>query len=198
MLRERYNPLPHTKLESGAATYRFDNLGPRRVRHDTPAIEAMTDLRRVQVVTIGADASLDDANATMIRNGIRLLLVVDAAGVVTGMVAASDILGERPIQVGRERGLRFDELRVVDIMRGAGEIDVLDLADVLRAEVGHIVATLKRWGRQHALVVDRDDAGRQMIRGIFSLTQIGRQLGIALQATEVARNFAEIEVILAH
>lgn len=198
MLRERYNPLPQMKLEVGSATYRFDNLGPRRIRHDTPAIEAMTDLRRVQVVTIGPDARLDDANTTMIRHGIRLLLVVEGAGVVVGMISASDILGERPIQVGRERDLRFDELRVADIMLSVGEIDVLDLADVLRAEVGHVVATLKRWGRQHALVADRDDAGRQMVRGIFSLTQIGRQLGVALQTTEVARNFAEIEAMLAH
>jgi len=40
--------------------------------------------------------------------------------------------------------------------------------------------------------VDSDDAGRQMIRGIFSATQIARQLGIVLHTPEVARTFAEI------
>lgn len=198
MQRERYNPLPHSRLDPGAATYRFDNLGPRRVRHDAPAIEAMTDLRRIQAVTIGPEAALDDANTTMIRNGIRLLLVVDATGSVVGMLTASDVLGERPVQVGRQRGLRHEELRVGDVMVPAGEIDVIELSDILHAKVGHVVATLRHWGRQHALVVDRDDAGQRMIRGIFSLTQIGRQLGVALQATEIARSFAEIESMIAH
>ena len=38
---------------------------------------------------------------------------------------------------------------------------------------------------------------RSMVRGIFSISQIARQLGISLQSTgEVARTFAEIEAAL--
>jgi hypothetical protein len=33
---------------------------------------------------------------------------------------------------------------------------------------------------------------------MFSVTQIARQLGIAIQPNEVARTFSEIEALLAH
>jgi len=39
---------------------------------------------------------------------------------------------------------------------------------------------------------------RAMVRGIFSLSQIARQLGVAVQTSgEVARTFSEIETALA-
>jgi len=39
----------------------------------------------------------------------------------------------------------------------------------------------------------RDAAEGSLVRGIFSATQIARQLGVALQTTEIARTFAQIE-----
>jgi hypothetical protein len=35
------------------------------------------------------------------------------------------------------------------------------------------------------------------VRGIFSITQIARQLGLPIHAPEIARTFAEIEAVLA-
>jgi hypothetical protein len=67
---------------------------------------------------------------------------------------------------------------------------VVTLADVQGARVGHVLETLRRAGRQHALVVDAENA----VCGVFSASQIARQLGVALPAGgEVARTFAEIE-----
>jgi hypothetical protein len=71
------------------------------------------------------------------------------------------------------------------------------MAEVRAAKVGHIVATLKKAGRQHAVVVERDARGRQLVRGLFSATQIARQLGVTIQTSEVARTFSEIESMLA-
>jgi hypothetical protein len=59
------------------------------------------------------------------------------------------------------------------------------------------VATLKKSGRQHAVVVEVDRNGGQTVRGLFSATQIARQLGVAIQTSEVARTFSEIEAQLA-
>jgi hypothetical protein len=66
-----------------------------------------------------------------------------------------------------------------------------------------VLETLRRGGRQHALVVEESaTAGapalrRAMVRGIFSVSQLARQLGLLLpQAGEVARTFAEIEAAL--
>jgi len=69
--------------------------------------------------------------------------------------------------------------------------------EVSRARVGHVVESLKRAGRQHALVLEVDGQRRQFVRGVFSATQIARQLGVQIQTTEVAHTFAEIEAMLA-
>ena len=61
-----------------------------------------------------------------------------------------------------------------------------------------IIETLKVHNRNHALVVDADPlTERQMVRGIFSASQIARQLGVATQIHSVAKTFAQIEAVLA-
>ena len=98
--------------------------------------------------------------------------------------------------VATGRGVHRDELTVADIMTPAAQVEVVALADVEGARVGHVLETLRRAGRQHALVVERQE--RVMVRGILSLSQIARQLGLALPAGgEVARTFSEIEAALA-
>jgi hypothetical protein len=63
--------------------------------------------------------------------------------------------------------------------------------------VGDIVATLKADGRAHALVVGKSLDGQQVLLGIFSVSQIARQLGVPLHTHEIARTFAEIEAVIA-
>jgi len=71
-------------------------------------------------------------------------------------------------------------------------VEVLEMGDVATSRVGDVVATLKRMGRQHALVVDRDATDRQTIRGLLSTTQISRQLGEIIDTTDIAGNFANL------
>lgn len=171
---------------------------PERVGLDEPAVSVMTDLERVSAVLIRPDDSIEEANRRMIQRGVRLLLVVDGSRAVAGLITANDILGEKPLQVINQRGGRREDLVVRDIMTPQHQLEVLDLRDVRNARVGHIVATLKERARQHAVVVETDAAGRQTVRGLFSLTQIARQLGVALQTSEIARTFSEIEASLMH
>ena len=191
-----YHSLRQHPLAQGT-TCRVAGAIPQMVRADSPALAVMTDLTRVTAATINADATLADATRLMIARGVRLLLVVDRYQVIQGVITASDTMGERPINLLRERGGRHQELHVADLMTPRESMQVIDMADVLRAEVGHIVATLKDCARQHALVVERDKmTGDDYVRGIFSATQIGRQLGVAIPIFEVAHSFAEIEAAL--
>jgi CBS domain containing-hemolysin-like protein len=125
---------------------------------------------------------------------VRLLLVVEEQhDTVLGVISASDLLGERPMLVATGRGLRRDELTVADVMTPASQVEVIALADVEASRVGHVLETLRRGGRQHAVVVDAE----RMVRGVFSISQIARQLGVALASGgEVARTFSEIESAL--
>lgn len=158
----------------------------------------MTDLRRIPAATIDQDTSLAETNHSMILRGVRLLFVTDANRRVAGIVTASDLLGEKPTRIARERMMRHEELTARDIMAPSEDLDAVSLSDVLRSEVGHVVATLKSCGRQHALVVEDAPDGSRAVRGIFSASQIARQMGIPLQTSEVARTFAEIEAAIAN
>jgi len=190
-----YLPLPQRALAKGA---RFQNPEPRggRVRLTSPALEVMTDLCHVPAATIDPDAPLDAANRFMIRRGVRLLLVTDDQRQVLGLITSTDILGERPVKYAIERGVRRQDILVRDIMTPRDRLEVLWYADLAASEVGHVIATLKASGRQHALIAEPAPGGGEVVRGIFSLSQIARQLGIQLAWTEVARTFAEIEAAL--
>jgi CBS domain-containing protein len=204
----QFDPLPIRELGAGAGFRRPTHAQAARVTPDSPALQVMTDLTRVSPATIRPQAPLAGANQFMITRGVRLLLVVDEHDSILGVITATDLLGERPLQVATARGLRRDELSVFDVMTPAGQVEVVALADVERSRVGHVLETLRRTGRQHALVVDYDSVApagllerptrRTMVRGIFSITQIARQLGLALPSGgEVARTFSEIEAALA-
>jgi len=191
-----YPPLPIRELGANAGFRRPLQPQSTRVTPESSALAAMTDLARVAPATIRAQAPIAGANRFMITRGVRLLLVTDDHENVLGVITASDLLSERPMRVAIERGLRRDELTVADVMTPADQVEVIRYADVEGARVGHVLETLRRAGRQHALVVDYDElpARRTMVRGIFSLSQLARQLGVAVQTGgEVARTFSEIE-----
>jgi len=160
----------------------------------SPAIEAMTDFLRVNLVTIGASESLVDANARMISRGVRMLIVSAPDDGVLGLITARDIMGEKPMQLAQSRGCKRDELRVADLMTPIGSVDTLYLNEVLNARVIDILDALKHLGRQHILVEDIDPAtGLPRLRGMFSATHIGRLLGVPVLGFELASTFAEIE-----
>jgi CBS-domain-containing membrane protein len=164
---------------------------------DSPAILVMTDLTRVTAAVALLGMTVDEANHYMIRRGVRMLMVLDDKELLAGVVTATDILGEQPVTLARERGVRHSEILVADVMTPADRLDAFDLTTVQGACVGNVVASLQRARRHHALVTQRDIGGGTEVRGIFSLSQIARHLGTPLQLPEAADSFAEIEAVLA-
>jgi Mg2+/Co2+ transporter CorC len=103
-------------------------------------------------------------------------------------------MGEKPVKMLEEKGGKHTDLLVADLMTPRNKVEALEMASVLKSMVGHIVTTLRESARQHALVIDRDPInGEERIRGVFSATQIARQLGISIQTFEVTSTFAAIE-----
>jgi CBS domain containing-hemolysin-like protein len=194
MEKSAYKALPMQFIKEGTSYLPPGGGVPRLVKMDSPAVAVMTDLCQVPAATIRPDATAAQATQAMIARGVRLLLVVDAAGFVEGVVTARDTMGEKPVKMLEEKGGKHAELLVADLMTPREKIEGIDMTNVLKSMVGHIVTTLRDSARQHALVVDRDPiTGEQRIRGIFSATQIARQLGISIQTFEVATTFAAIE-----
>jgi CBS domain containing-hemolysin-like protein len=159
---------------------------------DDSAEKVMTDFRVTRALTIQATTSMQSANNKMIANGVRMLLVVDIHNFVIGLITATDILGEKPVRIVQERGIDRTDVLVGDIMTPRERMEAVDMRDIAHARVGHVVATLRAMGRRHALVVETDDMGRQTVRGLFSATQVEKQLGTSIDTPEVARSFAEV------
>lgn len=195
MIRE-YNALAHCPLRLGVSFVRPRHELPARIELDDPAWSAMTDLHRAAVVTVRSRTSMDKANERMIRYGVRLLVVLDDADAVAGFLTANDVLGEKPVRHLQLMGGTHADILAADIMTPQREIEALPIAAVKQARVGDIVATLKKTGRQHALVVEEDERGRQALCGLFSATQIARQLGVPTQSFDLERIFADIDAHL--
>lgn len=196
MIKE-YAPLQSHPLKTGSTFSRPAQVLPERVKLSDPATDVMTDLYKVSLVSVRANTTMDGANAKMIRNGVRMLLVLDDNEQLVGLLTATDVLGEKPMRFLQNMGGTHSDILVRDIMSTQRELEVMKIEDVQHAKVGHIVASLKKSHRQHALVVAEGADGRQTVCGLFSITQIARQLGAQVQRFELASTFAEIEAVIA-
>jgi CBS-domain-containing membrane protein len=192
-----YTRLPARNLNQTAGLLRPACVLPERVGLDDPALDVMTDFRRLTAFIATPGDTVKQAEERMIRRKVRLLFVMDSQDRVAGLITRTDIHGEKPMQVVQSRGIRRDEVLVADIMTPVELLEAVDFDDIAHARVGHVLETLKARGRQHALVIEHTE-GRQMVRGLLSLSQLCKQLGVDVETTEVANTFLEIEQQLAH
>lgn len=191
-----YSVLPAQRL-TGAVRITHPTL-PKSVTMESPAFEIMTDLRHSHVATIEPHATMELANAYMMQRGVRSLFVLNDDHFLQGVITASDILGEKPVRFIQERRVKHSEILVSDIMTPLDCLEAIPIEEVRLAKVGHVVVSLREAGRQHTLVIERDAYGELLICGIFSLTQIEKQLGTTIPPTGIAKTFAEIEATLTH
>ncbi len=189
--------LPTFRFDEGVCIAQAEPPPAPPVTLDSPALAVMTDLTQVRAATVHPDTPLALAEQAMIRRGVRLLFVVERMPCVDGIVGAVDLHGERPMQVLHRRGGAYADLRVADVMTRLPEVDVVDFASLADATVARVVATLRRFGRPHLLVAEHATAAAPpRIRGLFSATQVERQLGRPLHTIAIASTFAEIEQAL--
>ena len=164
----------------------------------SPALDVMTDLTLVKAATIAPGTSLAGAEQTMIHQSVRLLFVVSAFPCIEGLVTSTDLLGDKPMRLVQQRNVRHEDLCVADVMTELSLLDAVEYDDLKAAQVARVVATFRKFGRKHLLVVQgATEHGPARIRGVLSLTQLERQLGHSVAAAEVASTFAEIERALA-
>ena len=78
------------------------------------------------------------------------------------------------------------------------DAQVMHLSDVTAAKVGNIIATLKELGTPFCLVVDHDAEDNHVLCGVFSLSQIERQMGLELHGEEIAQTFSQVVTSLGH
>ncbi len=188
--------LPTRHLKTGTTVAQARPWQAVAVTLDSPALEVMTDLTQVKTATTSPATSLQQAEKEMIYQGVRMLFVVEEMPSILGLITTTDLQGDRPLRVIQERRVHRDELCVADIMTPLEVLDAIEFDMMRTASVGNLVATLKRFGRNHLLVVDLAGAGAERVRGVISRAQIERQLGETIDVTEVATSFAQLGQML--
>jgi CBS domain-containing protein len=186
--------LPTFRIEAGTAVAQATPGHTSRVTVDSPALEVMTDLTQVKAATTSPSTSLRQAEQMMIYQGVRMLFVVTDMPSLEGLITSTDLRGERQVSVGHERNLRYDDMSVADVMTNLSMLDAIEFERMRTASVGDVIATLKRFGRNHLLVVQgATEQTPRRVRGIISRAQVERQLGVPIEITPVANSFSEIE-----
>ena len=180
-------------LKAGSSFNRPTQILKEHVTFSDTATSVMTDLSRISLVVTRPNVSMDSVNAKMIRYGVRMLLVLDSNDHIAGLLTATDLLGEKPMRFLQNMGGTHADIMVRDLMTPLRDLEVMKIEDVKNAEVGQIVATLKKSGRQHGLVVTESTDGKHTVCGIFSVSQIARQLGLELDKT-----FAKVKPVTPH
>jgi CBS domain containing-hemolysin-like protein len=198
MMTIRFNPVPMAPLDSLVSFFRPRQELPDKVAPHSPAILVMTDFRQVPAITVEPGVSIEWALQRMKECGVRMLLVTNPQQQVLGLITTTDIQGEKPMTLGTEYNRRFAEITVREVMTPYEHLDVIAMESVLKASVGEVVDTMRRVGRRHALVLDFDRHSQSnAIRGMFSFSQICRQLGQPMEdMVEVATTFADMEIAL--
>jgi len=171
---------------------------PLMLQLDDPAIKAMTDLKQVRLITIRPDRSIEFALDLMKHAGIRMLVVTDLSGMLAGLVTARDIMGEKPLRIMTRDRVKHEEIQVSQVMTTRDQLNPFNFAEVEHATVRDVILQLRNAGRQHAIVVESLETGPgYFLRGIFSVTQIGRQLGMEIPVDSHVQSFAEFEKMIA-
>jgi hypothetical protein len=75
-----------------------------------------------------------------------------------------------------ERGASRGHVLAREIMEPIEQWQVVDIAEVERADVTMILDAFRRCGRTHIAVVERRDDGGEHLRGLFSYAKITRLL----------------------
>jgi CBS domain-containing protein len=147
-----------------------------------PALGSMTDFRVSTPLCVEPTRQIDTALREMIVGGVRALLVIEDEGLV-GLVTATDILGERPIQFLQNPSCahspcRHCDITVGDVMTPNHALKMMALSDLLHYSIKDVFDTLNGLGLTHLLVVEGCSPGNE-VRGILSRTQLTRDIGIA-------------------
>jgi CBS domain-containing protein len=192
MIKE-YAALSHIRLHAGTPCHTPAGWAP--LAHlDDPAMNVMTDFKKISPVTIEPYSSIQTALRKMKVAGVRLLLVPDEADHIAGIITAGDIQGERPIKVIQETRAAFRDIRVDRIMTPLDRVEGMDMVTVRDARVGHIIVTMRKLEQHHLLVVEVDRENRQhRLRGLFSTSEISRLTGYDITEPEyAAHSLAEV------
>jgi CBS domain containing-hemolysin-like protein len=148
---------------------------PELVHFDDTARSVFFDFSKSAPATIAPQTTVDEAIHDIKVLHLPMLLVEDK-GRIVGLVSHEDLLSEKPLTLMQENSLDREEVTVAMLMKPHNKIVVIDIANLKNARVGHIVNTFKEHSVDYILVVKKSKEEKHLIKGLFSASQVSRQL----------------------
>jgi CBS domain-containing protein len=150
----------------------------QELKSNDPAVHAMTDFTRKFAITVVPDRQIDAALADMVRLSVRAMLVVRTDSIV-GLITSYDIEGPRAARFAeRPQVIRREDITVGDIMTEWEDLPTLDWGTVQTARISDLLEIFAGMGVMHLLVVESDDRGAEVVRGLISRSRIERHLQV--------------------
>jgi len=174
-MAKNYQALPATQFIKGSQ-YAHTGTLPEITHIDDPASDIFVDFKVIKAVTIAQDAPITDAKAKMKACGVHMLLVINHDKGVIGLITSEDILGEKPVLAAQQKFISRADVRVSMILTPAENVIAINYEELHLAKVGHIIQTLAHAKQHYALVIENINNDQQLVRGMFSLSDISRQL----------------------
>ena len=158
------------------------------LKSNDPAVHAMTDFTIKFAITVAPDRQIDAALSDMARLSVRAMLVMRADSVI-GLITSYDIEGPRPARFAeRPQATRREDITVGDIMTEWEDLPTLDWLTVQTARISDLLEIFEGIGVMHLLVIESDERGADVLRGLISRSRIERQLHGSEFLPRAARN----------
>jgi CBS domain-containing protein len=149
---------------------------PQELKSNDPAVHAMTDFTSKFAITVAPDRQIDAALADMVRLSVRAMLVMRGDSII-GLITSYDIEGPRPARFAdRPQATRREDITVGDIMTEWEDLPTLDWHTVQTARIADLIEIFEGMGVMYLLVVESDDRGAEVVRGLISRSRIERHL----------------------
>ncbi len=166
-----------------------------KITEASPALTVMTDFAFINPFSIEPDTLIDDANKKMIACGVRLLFVQNKNEDLLGLITSNDLLGEKPLLYITQNSISRNEVEVRNLMTPLEKIESVDYKELEKSVVGDVIELLKESKRNHMLVIEKHQT-HTCVRGLISLSQVGRQLGEEITKNERAATFSALNKAL--
>ncbi len=155
----------------------------------SPAVAVFTDFTLQNPLMLEQSTTIDDAREMMKRTHVKLKLVIDTDEFFRGVITLEDLVSAKVIKGLGQSGLRREDMTVAQVMTSRNELHAIDIRDFNTATIGDVLATMKKYGEQHVLVVDKQT---ESIRGIVSANDIARRMHVPIVISERANSFSDI------
>lgn len=73
---------------------------------------------------------------------------------IENLITSTGLHGDAQMRLVQQRNVRYDEPSVTDVMAVLSTLDAIEFESMRTATMGALVATLRRCGRNHLLVME--------------------------------------------